>query len=128
MDFKEKIIQLRKKHNMTQEDLAKAINVSRKSIGLYEMGERLPRKNVVKKISEYFCVPVDYLMSPNEQFIMDATAASGARGKLTATEVINNAAALFAGGDVSDDDKEMVMKAIQDAYWDAKRRKKEQKK
>ena len=128
MDFKEKIIQLRKKHNMTQEDLAKAINVSRKSIGLYEMGERLPRKNVVKKISECFCVPVDYLMSPNEQFIMDATAASGARGKLTATEVINNAAALFAGGDVSDDDKEMVMKAIQDAYWDAKRRKKEQKK
>lgn len=128
MEFKDKLIQLRKQHNMSQDELSKAVGVSRRSIGLYEIGERLPRKKVIEKIAEVLRVPKDYLISPNEQFLIDATAVSGARGKITASEVINNAAALFAGGDVSDDDMEMVMKAIQDAYWDAKQRKKAQKK
>ena len=34
--------------------------------------------------------------------------------------MIHNANALFAGGDVSDEDKALVLEAIQQAYWEAK--------
>lgn len=40
--------------SMTQEELAKKLNVSCSSLGKNERGERTPRDNVKKRIAAYF--------------------------------------------------------------------------
>lgn len=39
---------------MTQNELAKQLNISCSSLRKYERGERIPRDNVKKRIAEYF--------------------------------------------------------------------------
>jgi transcriptional regulator with XRE-family HTH domain len=58
----ERIIQLRKQHNLSQDELAKKINVSRTIIGNYERNTNTPSIEVLIKIAENFDVTVDYLI------------------------------------------------------------------
>ena len=37
-----------------------------------------------------------------------------------AKELVAEVSGLFAGGELEDDDKDAVLRAIMDAYWDAK--------
>lgn len=52
--------ELRIKNNLTQEELAKILNVSRNQIYRYESGENDLSLQMVKKICEYFNVSLDY--------------------------------------------------------------------
>lgn len=42
----------------TQEEVAKAIGITKSSWAMYERGERVPRDEVKVKIAQYFGVPV----------------------------------------------------------------------
>lgn len=57
-----RIKDLRNKKGLTQSDLAKLLNVSDRTIGYYENGQRDPDTNTLKILSEYFDVSVDYLL------------------------------------------------------------------
>ena len=61
MEFSAKLKQLRKARKITQEQLAKMINVERSSVGKYETGV-LPSMEVLRRISTVFDVSVDYLI------------------------------------------------------------------
>ena len=56
------IKELRKENNMTQEDLAKKIGVTRGAIGLYERNERKVNYETVNKLADIFEVSSDYLL------------------------------------------------------------------
>lgn len=58
----EKIMELRKRKNWSQSDLAKAIEASRDIIGKYERNENSPSIEMALKIAKVFDVPVDYLL------------------------------------------------------------------
>lgn len=58
MTIAETISFLRKKHNLTVRQLADAINVSPTAIALSEKGHRTPSKEIAKRLSIYFNVPV----------------------------------------------------------------------
>lgn len=120
MEFKEKLLSLRQRYSMSQQELADAVKVSRKSIQFYESGERYPKRSILEKMAEVFNVSLEYLVSADELFVVDATEAGGTRGRVSTEQLITNATALFAGGEMSDEDKDKVMKAIQEAYWEAK--------
>lgn len=53
--------ELRKKENLTMEELGKKIGVSRTSISRYENGERSPTLDVLEDICAFFSVNIDYL-------------------------------------------------------------------
>lgn len=57
---------LRKRSNLTQDQLAKILNVSTSSIGMYERGEREPSFKVLIDIAKYFSVSIDYLLGNNQ--------------------------------------------------------------
>lgn len=57
---------LRRAAGLTQTELAKRLNISRSSVSNYENGEREPSIDILKVISAYFNVPVDYLLGKNE--------------------------------------------------------------
>ena len=49
---------LRKKRNLTQSDVASAVDVSPSAYGMYETGDRIPRDEVKVRIAEFFGVSV----------------------------------------------------------------------
>lgn len=122
MTFGEKLKQIRIGSHLTQEQLADIIGVERKTIARYETGDTIPRLNkVYEKLAEYFSSTVDFWKNDSpEDFQKTATIAYGADGKLQAQKLIEDAAGLFAGGALSDEDKEAVFNALQKVYWEIK--------
>jgi hypothetical protein len=49
----------------------------------------------------------------------------GPRSAQGATRVLSDVKALFAGGEMADEDMDIFMKAVQDAYWEVKKINKE---
>lgn len=63
MEFHEKLQELRKKRGLTQEELAKALYVSRTAISKWESGRGYPSIDSLKEISKFFSVTIDDLLS-----------------------------------------------------------------
>ena len=59
MEISKRIKALREEHHMTQEDLAKILNISRNAISNYENGVRTPDLNVVKDLCDHFNITLD---------------------------------------------------------------------
>ena len=66
MEFAEKLITLRKSRDLTQEQLAEQLNVSRQSISKWESGQVIPEVEKIIELSKAFNVTVDYLLKPSE--------------------------------------------------------------
>ena len=66
MKFEEKLISLRKKAGMSQEELAERIDVSRQAISRWELGSTLPDAPNLLKLSDLFSVSIDYLLRDDE--------------------------------------------------------------
>lgn len=62
MKFEEKLIVLRKKSGMSQEELADQLGVSRQAISRWELGATLPDAPNLLKLSDLFGVSIDYLL------------------------------------------------------------------
>lgn len=66
MEFNEKLQELRKQKELTQEELAQALYVSRTAISKWESGRGYPNIDSLKAISKFFSVTVDELLSGDE--------------------------------------------------------------
>lgn len=66
MDFAEKLITLRKSKELTQEQLAEQLNVSRQSVSKWETGQVIPEVEKLVELSRAFDVTIDYLLKPSE--------------------------------------------------------------
>ena len=66
MDFSEKLLTLRKANDMTQEQLAEKLNVSRQSISKWESGQATPELEKIVSLSVVFHVSTDYLLKSSE--------------------------------------------------------------
>lgn len=123
MTFGEKFRQERKKKGESQEQTAKGLGINRRMITKYENNLSYPRtREAVQRIADYFSVPVNYLLAEGDEFIFNASAQYGSRGAAQARELIEGFSGLCAGGELSDEDKDAVMKALQDIYWESKAR------
>ena len=60
---------------------------------------------------------MNYLMTEDEDFISRASEQYGSRGKRQAEELVKELSGMFAGGELSEEDKDSVMLALQKAYW-----------
>lgn len=66
MHFSEKLLTLRKASNLTQEQLAEKLDVSRQSISKWESGQATPELEKIVAISTIFDVTTDYLLKSSE--------------------------------------------------------------
>lgn len=62
MIFADKIIELRKKSGMSQEELAEKMNVSRQSVSKWEGAQSIPDLDKILALSKIFGVSTDYLL------------------------------------------------------------------
>ncbi|HOO61575.1 MAG TPA: helix-turn-helix transcriptional regulator [Bacillota bacterium] len=65
--FGERLAKLRKDHNISQEEFAELLNVSRQSISKWENDKAYPEMNRLVFLSDYFQVSLDFLMRGSEQ-------------------------------------------------------------
>lgn len=69
MRLGQKIAELRKKNNLSQEDLAEEMNVSRQAVSKWESNQSIPDIEKIVNLSEFFGVTTDYLLkSGNPSF------------------------------------------------------------
>jgi Predicted transcriptional regulators len=66
MNLSEKILNLRKANNLTQEELAEQLNVSRQSISKWESEQAIPDVDKLIALGDIFKVSLDYLLKPSQ--------------------------------------------------------------
>ena len=69
MDFAKRLKELRVSRGLTQEDLARELNLVKSSISMYENGKRKPSFEVLEAIADYFNVNMDTLYSSAPVFV-----------------------------------------------------------
>lgn len=57
---------IRKKKNLNQLKVAFDMNISREALSHYENGKRSPDIEMLRRLSEYFDVSIDYLVNGKE--------------------------------------------------------------
>lgn len=102
--------------------MAEAAGVSLRTVRGWEKEGRYPKKReLYQKLSEVLDCDPSYLMSDGAEFISTAAEQYGSRGERQARLILNQAAAMFAGGDLTDADKVAFMEEIQMLYLDSKK-------
>lgn len=66
MEFKERLVKLRKELNLTQEDFAQKIGYTRTAISAWEIGRNEPSNSDTIKIADFFGVSTDYLLGKSD--------------------------------------------------------------
>ena len=123
MKFGEKIREQRNKRGLSMEALAKELDIGLRTIARYEQGGSYPQnREVYKKLADFFEVDVNYFLTEDEEFLTEAAAKYGRRGLSQAQAVLEQASALLAGSELSDDDKLAFVHEIQELYFDSKER------
>ena len=121
MTFGDKVKMQRSKVGLSQTELATAIGVTRQTVMNYEKGISYPQdRNIYIKLAEQFGVNTNYLLTENEEFLTAAAEQFGKRGQVQAEEILEQAAALFAGGELSDSDQIAFLNTMQSLYLEAK--------
>ena len=57
---------VRKEKNLNQLKVAMDLNISREALSHYENGKRQPSVDMLRKLSRYFNVSIDYLVNGEE--------------------------------------------------------------
>ena len=108
-----KLKMLRTKFNLTQEDLAKLLNVKRETIHKYENDiiKNIKYETVVK-LSKIFNTTPEYLLGLDDNEKEDIVIS---QEKLTKHNM-----AFFKAKDISDEDKKKMIESIQEFYYKQK--------
>ncbi len=132
MTFGEKLKTVRLSLNMSQSELSEKTGISERSLYTYEQTGILPRSNNLRKLADALNVSVSYLLdeeetNPNKNidhdiFIANSKNQYGYKGAREATELLSRASALFAGGELEDDAKELFFQSLMEVYLDSKQK------
>ncbi len=145
MSFGEKLRSLRQEAGMSQAELARRLGVTERSIHNYEANARYPKgQGVLRGIAATFGVTADYLVDdaiplpadkqqkekPSRQeeagdFLSAAGEAYGSKGRQEAVRLLEEAGMMFAGGELSEEDKDAFFQSITQAYFAAKNKARE---
>jgi transcriptional regulator with XRE-family HTH domain len=126
MKFGEKVREQRLKLGLRQSDVAKAVGVTMWTLSNYEKGASHPKdRSIYFKLADFFKVDVNYFLTEDENFLAEAAEGYGRRGRVQAEAVLEQAAALFAGGELSEEDQIAFLHEIQGLFLDSKQRARE---
>ena len=130
MTFSDKIKLSRELCNLTQQQLADKVGVSKRTIASYESSGAIARSSTIRKLAKALNVSYDYLTNdditdPKQgiekiEYIEEARNQFGNRAAKEVDELLERNAALFAGGELSEDAKDAFFTAVTKAYLECK--------
>lgn len=124
MEFSEKLRNIRISKNLSQEELAEQTGISRRSIQNYESGRLLPKKrSVYTVLAEALGIAEEVLLNRDIDFVLRANEQYGGDAMRQAMDLVADVRALWAGGEMEEEDMDEIMRALQEAYLEAKQKK-----
>ena len=124
--FAEKAKEARISLGWSQTRLAQEVGVSSRSIQAYERGEKTPRPAMLAKLAKALRVSVKFLSDDEctdpmadiekDTYIEEARKRYGAKGVRDVDQLLAENTALFAGGELSQDQKDAFFQAVMTAY------------
>lgn len=69
METKDILLELRKKNNLTQDELAEKLFISRQAVSRWESGETIPNTETLKMLSALFNVSINTLLGSPQNLI-----------------------------------------------------------
>ena len=124
--FPEKIKETRAQLGLSQAQIASEVGVTTRAIQTYELGEKKPRPGTLIKLAKALKVSIKFLKDDNcedpvadiekDAYIEDARNRYGASGMRDMTELLADNRALFAGGKLSQEQKDAFFQAVMTAY------------
>ena len=122
MNFSEKIKNARLAKGLSQNELAKETGISYRTVQNYEMGVRLPKKReTYTKLAAALGISEEVLLDDNASFVIRANEQYGNRAAKQAWDMVADIGSMWAGGEMEEEDMDSIMRALQDAYWEAKK-------
>ena len=119
LTFGEKIKVLRRGKRLTQTQLANIFGLSLRTVQNYEKGISFPKQTeLYSRIAAFFNVTAEYLITGVNYNFPDYETR-----KMSQQDIQNLVAEigrLFADGDITDEDKDMVIQAVNNMYWTSK--------
>lgn len=122
----QKIKERRVALGMTQAKLAEIVGVSIRNVSRYETDSTVPPRSSLKSVANALGVSVAYLSDPEiedenygraEEPYVDAVGDQyGAKGARDMMALLQDNVALFAGGDIPQEDKDKFFEAVRAAY------------
>lgn len=123
MNFGEKIKMLRKQKGLSQAELGKLVHVSARSITAYETAGVYPRKmETYELLAKALDTDVNYLRTENEEMMSDIGEKYGTRGQRQMEALKNQVSALFAGGELNEEEQMAFLMDLNDIFLDAKKK------
>ena len=126
MTFSDKIKRAREVAKLTQNELAQEVGVSQRTIASYESGGARARRSTTEKLARALKVSVKYLSDDacvdpledieKDEYIEQARELYGAKGVRDMDSLLADNAALFAGGELSQEQKDAFFQAVMTAY------------
>lgn len=126
----EKIRDLRLGLGMKQSELSEKTGITIRSITNYETGASKPRGLQMHKLCEALNTTEDYLLNPEiddpaygletAQYVDAVRAQYGKKGAMDIKQLLEANQAMFAGGDVPQEDKDLFFQAVMQAYLQCK--------
>ena len=121
MKFGEKLKALRTDKGISQKALSDQTGISLRAIQNYETKDILPKSHdSYDALARALDVEVSTLLDENVAFQVEARERYGSRGERQARAILDQVGALYAGGELSEEDMDAFNRALQEAYWDAK--------
>ena len=124
--FSEKVKEARVSLGISQPQLGKKIGLSVRSVIAYEKGEKKPRPASMLKLAKAWGVSVKFLSDDEcedpmadiekDDYIAEARERYGAAGAKNMDELLSANTALFAGGELSQEQKDAFFEAVMKAY------------
>ena len=123
----EKIRDRRITLRMTQKDLADQVGTTVRTISSYEAAGSKPRGLNLRKLCTVLNVSESYLLNDEIEdptygieeapYIESARITYGKKGAMDVEKLLTQTKAMFAGGDVPEEDKELFFQAVTEAYF-----------
>lgn len=100
-----RIRQLRTEKKMTQKELGAILGVGKTTISQYESNTRKPDVETLKRLADYFCVSVDYLLGRTDTQLI---ASEGDSAKLELKHLLKEDGVRYNGVPLLDEDKQNI--------------------
>ena len=122
MNFGEILKELRLKNDLTQEQLARKLDIVTRTYIYYETGKKFPSLDLLTRITKYFKVTISFTINEHGEYI--ALTQETNRESIGAKQLIEEFSSLFENGELSEAEKDTVFKALHEAYKAAKKKNK----
>lgn len=126
----ERLIELRKKQKLTQQDVSERLHLSRSTYAQYEINRRVPEYGTLEKLADFFHVSIDYLVgrNPEPTIKKDVPDFATAKDKRDFKKFLEQQEVQFDGMPMSEEDKAKVLGFMEGMFWEAKQMNKRKKK